>query len=264
MSEAQSEYHLIMAGFMSSKLIELSNATSLAIDKLLYAGGLRSYLENLDYLEDYDSFLTLAKNQQEGDISADKSQDTLISREAVSKAYTYHSIGLDRYREKNYERAIEDFNEAIRLNPKMAITYSMRGLARTKIKDYQGAIEDYTQALRILPKFAADLYYNQGKTHCDLKDKKRAIESFQKAAELYKQQGKQVNYQNVINIIKKLDVNIQRQSWNINDNVVHNVFVTSRVTNVFGIENKITLAIKFEGLGIKIIDPKNVTLQRIE
>lgn len=140
----------------------------------------------------------------------------------------------------------------------------MRGLARTKIKDYQGAIEDYTQALRILPKFAADLYYNQGKTHCDLKDKKRAIESFQKAAELYKQQGKQVNYQNVINIIKQLDVNIQIQAWNINDNVVHNVFGNGRVTNVFGIGNKITLGIKFEGLGIKIIDPKNVTLQKIE
>jgi len=122
-SEAQSEYHLITAGFMPTKLIELSNGeASLAIDKLLYAGGLRSYLENLDSLEDYDSFYTLTKNQQDGDLSSDKSQDTLIALEAASKAHSYHSIGIDRYREKNYERAIEDFNEAIRLNPKMATT----------------------------------------------------------------------------------------------------------------------------------------------
>jgi hypothetical protein len=101
-SEAQSEYHLIMAGFMPTKLIELSNGkASFAINELLYAGGLRSYLDNLSSSEDYELLLTVAKRQQEGDISSDKNQATLIDIEAVGK-------------------------------------YNMRGIARTQIENYQG------------------------------------------------------------------------------------------------------------------------------
>lgn len=46
-TEAQTEYHLIFAGFIPSELIpSTSGRTILGIDKLLYGGGLRSYLES--------------------------------------------------------------------------------------------------------------------------------------------------------------------------------------------------------------------------
>ena len=47
-----------------------------------------------------------------------------------------------------YQRAIEDYNEAIRLKPDYAMAYSNRGIAYSKLGQYQRAIEDYNKAIR--------------------------------------------------------------------------------------------------------------------
>ena len=54
-----------------------------------------------------------------------------------------------RWEERDYKGAIEDFNEAIRLDPNNAIAYYNRGVARYSFKDYQGAIEDFRQAANL-------------------------------------------------------------------------------------------------------------------
>ena len=47
-SEAQSEYNLILAGFLPTTMMKVSNGKALiGIDELLYGGGLQSYLESL-------------------------------------------------------------------------------------------------------------------------------------------------------------------------------------------------------------------------
>jgi hypothetical protein len=51
-NEAQSEYNLIIAGFLPTYLINMSNSQSLlGINELLYSGGLRSYLGNSKFSE---------------------------------------------------------------------------------------------------------------------------------------------------------------------------------------------------------------------
>jgi hypothetical protein len=51
--EAQTEYNLIIAGFLQTEIIDLSNGkASVGIDKLLYSGGLRSYLQSF-HVEDF-------------------------------------------------------------------------------------------------------------------------------------------------------------------------------------------------------------------
>ena len=52
--------------------------------------------------------------------------------------------------------------------------------------------------------------------------------------------------------------------WTVGDRVIHRAFGEGRVTNIFGAGNKICLAIKFPGLGQKIVDPKITPLQRSE
>ena len=52
LSEAQAEYHLIMAGFIPTNIIQQkikigNNGTSVRIEDLLYGGGLRSYLKEI-------------------------------------------------------------------------------------------------------------------------------------------------------------------------------------------------------------------------
>ena len=52
--------------------------------------------------------------------------------------------------------------------------------------------------------------------------------------------------------------------WTVGDRVIHKAFGEGKVTHIFGAGNKICLAIKFPGLGQKIIDPKVAVLQKVE
>ncbi len=61
------------------------------------------------------------------------------------------SSGLDK---EEYERAIKDYDDALRLGPKLAVLYLHRGYARLQLKDYDGAIADYDITIRLDPKEA--------------------------------------------------------------------------------------------------------------
>ena len=50
-----------------------------------------------------------------------------------------------------YDKAIADFDEAIRLNPQDAPTYGIRGYASYRKGDYDRAIADYGEAIRLNP-----------------------------------------------------------------------------------------------------------------
>jgi tetratricopeptide (TPR) repeat protein len=69
-----------------------------------------------------------------------------------SKAY--HQRGLAYYQLANYQIAIEDYTQAMRINPDIAVIYKHRADARYRIGDNQGAIEDYHQAIKINPHYA--------------------------------------------------------------------------------------------------------------
>jgi Tfp pilus assembly protein PilF len=96
--------------------------------------------------------------------------------------------GSEALETKDYDRAIEDFNEAIRLDPKYASAFYSRGRAWSGKKEYDKAIKDYDQAIRLDPKDASA--FNtlawllatcpEGKYI----DGKRAVELAKKACEL--------------------------------------------------------------------------------
>ena len=52
----------------------------------------------------------------------------------------------------DHDKAIADYTEAIRLDPKYAEAYSNRGVAYASKGDYDKAIADYTEAIRLDPK----------------------------------------------------------------------------------------------------------------
>ncbi|WP_088892537.1 DNA helicase PcrA [Leptolyngbya ohadii] len=54
------------------------------------------------------------------------------------------------------------------------------------------------------------------------------------------------------------------QDWTVGDRVIHRSFGTGQVTHIFGAGSKACLAIKFPGMGQKIIDPKLTPLQKVE
>lgn len=80
----------------------------------------------------------------------------------------------------DYDRAIADFNQAIRLDPKDATAFSNRGMAYGRKGQYDRAIEDFDQAIRLDSKFAA-AFNNRGKAY-ELKGQHdRAIENYSEA-----------------------------------------------------------------------------------
>ena len=62
---------------------------------------------------------------------------------------------------QNYDKAIADYNESIRLDPKYAIAYNNRGDAWYHKKEYDKAIADFNEAIRLDPKTAV-AYSNRG------------------------------------------------------------------------------------------------------
>ena len=55
---------------------------------------------------------------------------------------------------RNYDRAIDDYNKAIRLDPKYAIGFNNRGLAYLRKGRTDRAIEDFDEAIRLNSKYA--------------------------------------------------------------------------------------------------------------
>jgi Flp pilus assembly protein TadD len=55
------------------------------------------------------------------------------------------------FNKKDYDRAIEDYNAALRIDPNDAMAYSSRGIAYHYKKDYRRARADYEKALQLDP-----------------------------------------------------------------------------------------------------------------
>ncbi len=98
-------------------------------------------------------------------------------------AAAYNNRGSDYVGLGEYRRAIEDFDEALRLDPDFTLAYNNRGLAYGDLGELRRAIEDYDQALRIDPGYAV-AYYKRGNAYYNLSEYRRAIEDFDQAARL--------------------------------------------------------------------------------
>ncbi len=61
----------------------------------------------------------------------------------------YFLQGRSAWLAGNYQDAINDFNETIRLWPRSGRAYSLRGDVHSRLKQYDKAISDYTEAIRL-------------------------------------------------------------------------------------------------------------------
>jgi tetratricopeptide (TPR) repeat protein len=91
--------------------------------------------------------------------------------------------GVARKASGDIEGAIEDFTQAISLNPSLAEAFSNRGNARFKNGDLDGALKDYEEALRLKPDDAG-VYYNRAIVWEDKSNPAAAISDFQKYLDL--------------------------------------------------------------------------------
>jgi lipoprotein NlpI len=99
------------------------------------------------------------------------------------QAVAHHNRGLAYAVKGDLDRAIADFTEAIRLDPKDALAYNDRGAAYAVKGDFDRAIADYSEAIRLDPK-AVLAYKNRGGVYLYSGALPKALADFNQASEL--------------------------------------------------------------------------------
>jgi lipoprotein NlpI len=98
-------------------------------------------------------------------------------------AHAFNNRGVAYDNKKEYDRAIADYDAAIRLNSKLAAAFNNRGNAYRAKKDYDRAIADYNEAIRLDPKYA-EAFNNRGRAYRAKKDYDHAIADYDAAIRL--------------------------------------------------------------------------------
>ena len=113
----------------------------------------------------------------------------------VPDAEKYFRYGVEAHQRGDHARAIQDYTEAIALNPDLAKAYNNRGIAYGKKGDRARAIQDFDKAIALTPD-DANAYNNRGVAYWSEVESDRAIQDFDKAialtpddAEVYNNRG---------------------------------------------------------------------------
>jgi tetratricopeptide (TPR) repeat protein len=102
---------------------------------------------------------------------------------APEDALGYGSRGFTYYLQKEYQRAIQDFDQALALDPGYAQACAQRGLTYRCLNEYKQAITDFNRAIALNPKYAW-AYGQRGKTYRLLKNYAQAIQDCNQAITL--------------------------------------------------------------------------------
>src|SRR5215469_7095242 len=89
-------------------------------------------------------------------------------------AIAFNNRGNAYHDEKDYDRAIADYDQAIKLKPDYAHAFGNRGLAYAHKGDPDSAVRDYDEAIRLDPDNASG-YNNRGNAYFDKGDYPRAV-----------------------------------------------------------------------------------------
>ncbi|MBD2099999.1 hypothetical protein H6F94_03725 [Leptolyngbya sp. FACHB-261] len=159
------EYRLILAGFLPTNALEfVEGVANIGISDLLYGGGLKGYLQDSNHFS-YERSLMTASNMKKGEETEQQSkakstveEPVMSSESASSLAFLYLSAG-SRWEDLNeYTKAIENFSQAVSLNPHENYTYRYLSWAQFHNGNYQDAINNSTAGISRLLMYLYDFY----------------------------------------------------------------------------------------------------------
>ena len=109
-----------------------------------------------------------------------------VVEDYIKRGNAYSYIG-------EHDKAIADYDQAIKLKPHYAKAYYNRGNAYRDKVDFDKAIADYTKAIKLKPDYV-EAYYNRGKLYDATDACNKAIEDFSAVIKLDPEHADAYNY----------------------------------------------------------------------
>jgi Trypsin-like peptidase domain/TPR repeat/Tetratricopeptide repeat len=124
---------------------------------------------------------------------------------AIKPQYTEAHLhrGNVRNNQNNWRGAKLDFDIALVLNPNSVAAHLGRGTALCELNDCKSGLQDYNQAITLNPNYA-EAYAGRGFAYYRSGNRQAAIDNYMAAAELYRKQGKDREYLDIVNKIRQL------------------------------------------------------------
>jgi tetratricopeptide (TPR) repeat protein len=95
-----------------------------------------------------------------------------------------HFNAGDQYFDQGlYAKAIEEYQQAVKIKPDWALAHNNLGLAYAKAQQLESAIREYNEAIKLDPKIA-EAYYNLASIYYDRRAFPQAILHYKKALEI--------------------------------------------------------------------------------
>ena len=95
------------------------------------------------------SILTIGCSKTETSATENSRSVQINNNETLSTPRDYFNRAEDKLEQGDLSGAVLDYTQAINLKPKFIQAYNSRGLAHRKARNYQKAIADYNQAIKI-------------------------------------------------------------------------------------------------------------------
>ena len=169
-----------------------------------------------------------------------------IKNNNVHSAEEWIERGDKFYIKGEYEKAIECYNEALKINPKDADAWYNKGVLYARLKKYEEAIECYDKALKINPEYA-NAWNNKGVVYAELKEYKKAIECYDEALKINPEHANAWNNKGVVYAeLKKYKEAIEcyNEALKINPEDAYALYNKSEIYYSMGIYDEVLESLK--------------------
>jgi tetratricopeptide (TPR) repeat protein/S1-C subfamily serine protease len=160
---------------------------------------------NPDYLEAYQGRGKLYHNI--GNYQNSILDFSQVIRLKSNDFQAYNKRGIAYVRINNFQKALDDFERVIQLNPNLAEAYLNRGITKFSLNDYSGTVDDLTQAIARPSSdkmCTACVHLIRGMAQSKLRNPQGAVADFEKAAQLFREEGDMAKYQSALDLLMEV------------------------------------------------------------
>ncbi|HAI76790.1 MAG TPA: hypothetical protein DCM08_11130 [Microscillaceae bacterium] len=123
-------------------------------------------------------------HQEQTEAALEQCDRLIVLNHKNAEAYFFRGYIRAGNRQKMAKQvALQDYNEAICLDPEYLLAYYNRGVLRNELKDFRGAYDDFSQVLTLNPQYAP-AYIGRGYARGGLRDETEACGDWQQALTL--------------------------------------------------------------------------------